>query len=151
MESMFRHILIPTDGSKLAAKGIKVGVKLARTLGARVTGVYVVLPYMPPVYGEAAIYYAGYSAKEYKANVEKAAKKALAVVEIEAQTAGVPSATRIVSDAPPWAGILKAARARKCDAIVIASHGRGGVGGLLLGSETQRVLSHSKIPVVVIR
>ena len=148
---MFKHILIPTDGSRLSAKGIKAGVKLAKTLGARVTGVYVVLPYMPPVYGEAAIYYAGYSAKEYKATVEKAAKKALAVVEIEAQTAGVPCATRIVPDAPPWAGILKAARARKCDAIVIASHGRGGVGGLLLGSETQRVLSHSKIPVMVIR
>ena len=148
---MFRHILIPTDGSKLAAKGIKAGVKLAKALGAKVSGVYVALPYVPPVYGEAAIYYSGYSPKEYKQIVEKAAKKALAVVEIEAQTAGVPCATRIVEDAPPWAGILKAARARKCDAIVIASHGRSGVGGLLLGSETQRVLAHSKIPVLVIR
>jgi nucleotide-binding universal stress UspA family protein len=148
---MFKHILIPTDGSKLAAKGIKAGVKLAQALGAKVTGVYVVLPYVPPVYGEAAIYYAGYSPKEYKQIVEKAAKKALAVVEIEAETAGVRCATRIVSDAPPWQGILKAARAGKCDAIAMASHGRGGLGGLLLGSETQRVLAHSKIPVLVIR
>jgi nucleotide-binding universal stress UspA family protein len=148
---MFKHILVPTDGSKLAAKGIKAGVRLAKQLGAKVSGVYVVQPYVPPVYGEAAIYYAGYSPKEYKQIAEKAAKKALAVLEIEAQTAGVPSATRIVSDAPPWAGILKAARARKCDAIVMASHGRGSVGGLLLGSETQHVLAHSKIPVVVIR
>jgi nucleotide-binding universal stress UspA family protein len=148
---MFKHILLPTDGSKLAAKGIKAGVRLAKQLGAKVSGVYVVQPYVPPVYGEAAIYYAGYSPKEYKQIAEKAAKKALAALEIEAQTAGVPSATRIVSDAPPWAGILKAARARKCDAIVMASHGRGSVGGLLLGSETQHVLAHSKIPVVVIR
>jgi nucleotide-binding universal stress UspA family protein len=148
---MFKHILIPTDGSKLAAKGIKAGVKLARTLGARVTGVYVVLPYMPPVYGEAAMYYGMYTPKEYKEITEKAAKKALAVVEIEAQTGGVPCATRIVADAPPWAGILKAAHQRRCDAIVIASHGRGGVGGMLLGSETQRVLAHSKLPVLVIR
>ena len=148
---MFKHILIPTDGSKLAAKGIKAGVKLAKALGARVSGLYVVLPYMPPVYGEAAVYYTGYSPKEYKGIAEKAAKKALAVVEIEAQTAGVSCATRIVEDAPPWAGILKAARAYKCDAVVIASHGRGGVGGLILGSETQRVLAHSKIPVLVIR
>jgi nucleotide-binding universal stress UspA family protein len=148
---MFKHILVPTDGSKLAAKGIKAGVRLAKQLGAKVSGVYVVQPYVPPVYGEAAIYYAGYSPKEYKQIAEKAAKKALAALEIEAQTAGVPSATRIVSDAPPWAGILKAARARKCDAIVMASHGRGSVGGLLLGSETQHVLAHSKIPVVVIR
>ena len=148
---MFRHILIPTDGSKLAAKGIKAGVKLAKKLGAKVTGVYVALPYVPPVYGEAAIYYAGYSPKEHKRITEKAAKKALAVVESEAQTAAVPCVTRIVADAPPWAGILKAAHLRKCDAIVMASHGRGGVGGLILGSETQRVLAHSTIPVLVMR
>lgn len=148
---MFKHILIPTDGSKLAAKGIKHGVKLAKALGAKVSGVYVTLPYIPPVYGEAAIYYPGYSPKEYKQIVEKAARKALAAIEIDAQTAQVPCTTHMVSDTQPWAGILKAARARKCDAIVIASHGRGGVGGLLLGSETQRVLAHSKIPVLVIR
>ncbi len=148
---MFKNILIPTDGSKLAAKGVKAGVRLAKALGARVTGVYVTLPYTPPVYGEAAMYYGMYSPKEYKSMTEKAAKKALALVEIEAETAGVPWATRIVADAPPWAGILKAASQRRCDAIVIASHGRGGVGGLLLGSETQRVLAHSKLPVLVIR
>ena len=148
---MFKHILIPTDGSKLAAKGIKAGVKLAAALRAKVTGVYVVMPYMPPVYGEAAVYYAGYSPKEYKDIVEEAARKALSVVEIEAKVAGVPCATRIVADRPPWAGIVKAAHQRKCDAVVIASHGRGGVGGLILGSETQRVLAHSKVPVVVIR
>ena len=148
---MFKHILIPTDGSRLAAKGIKAGVKLAKSLGAKVTGVYVTLPYVPPVYGEAAIYYIGYSPKQYKEMSQKAAKKALAVVEIEAQTAKVPCATQVVSDAQPWQGILKAARARKCDAIVMASHGRTGVGGLILGSEAQRVLAHSKIPVVLIR
>jgi nucleotide-binding universal stress UspA family protein len=97
------------------------------------------------------VHYAGYSPKEYEDMVRRAAKKALAVVEIEAQTAGVPCATRIVAGTPPWSGILKAARSYKCDGIVIASHGHGGVKGLLLGSETQRVLSHSKIPVVVVR
>ena len=148
---MFKHLLIPTDGSKLAAKGIKAGVRLAKALGARVTGVYIVQPYMPSVYGEAAAYYTGYSPKEYKEMAEKAARKALSVVEIEAEVAGVPCATRIVADTPPWAGILKAAHQRKSDAIVIASHGRGAVGGLILGSETQRVLAHSKIPVLVIR
>ena len=146
---MFKHILIPTDGSKLAAKGIKAGVKLAKALGAKVTGVYVVQPYLAPVYGEAAIYYTGYSPKQYSEMVTKAGKKALAVVEIEAQTARVRCATRIVEDSPPWAGILKAART--CDAIVMATHGRGGLGGLILGSETQRVLAHAKIPVVVVR
>jgi nucleotide-binding universal stress UspA family protein len=149
---MFKHIAIPTDGSKLADKGVKAGVKLAQSLGARVTGVYVVPPYRPPVYGEAAIYYVpGMSPEEYKQQSLKAAKKALAAVEIEAETAGVRCDTRIVTAERPHDGILRAARAAKCDAIAMASHGRGAVGGLLLGSETTRVLSHSRLPVLVTR
>jgi len=149
---MFKHILIPTDGSKLAAKGVKAGVKLAASLGARVTGVYVIPPYMPPVYGEAAIYYVPQvSADEYRKSAERAAKKALAAVEIECETAGVRCATRFIIAGHPYDGILRVARAAKCDAIAMASHGRGGLGGLLLGSETSRVLAHSKIPVLVTR
>jgi nucleotide-binding universal stress UspA family protein len=148
---MFKHILIPTDGSKLALKGIKAGVKLARALGARVTGLYVVPPYLPPMYGEGAIYVPGLSAREYKRNGARAAKKALAVVEIEARLAGVPFAAKVIYGALPWEGILRAVRSGKCDAVAIASHGRGGLGGLILGSETQRVLAHSKIPVLVVR
>jgi len=149
--AMFKHILIPTDGSKLASKGVKAGVKLAKALGARVTGVYVIQPYVPAMYGEAALYIPVVAPQEYKKLSERAAKKALAAVEIEAQTARVPCATQFVSDPQPWGGILRVARSRKCDAIAMASHGRGGLGGLLLGSETQRVLAHSKIPVLVSR
>jgi nucleotide-binding universal stress UspA family protein len=148
---VFRHILIPTDGSKLALKGIKAGARLARALGARVTGLYVVPPYQPPMYGEAAIYVAGLSTREYKKNGARAAKKALAAVEIEARIAGAPFVTKVVYGALPWEGILRAARSGRCDAVVMASHGRGGLGGLLLGSETVRVLAHSKIPVLVVR
>lgn len=149
---MFKHIAIPTDGSKVAVKGVKAGVRLAQALGAKVTGVYVIPPYQPPVYGEAALYYIpGMSPGEYTKQCEQAAKKALAVVQIEAQTAGVPCATRIVTAPRPHAGILRAARAAKCDAIAMASHGRGAVGALLLGSETSRVLAHSKLPVLVAR
>jgi nucleotide-binding universal stress UspA family protein len=148
---MFKHILIPTDGSKLAAKGMKAGVKLARALGARVTGVYVIPPYVPAMYGEGAAYIPANAPQEYKKASERAAKKALATVEVEAQAARVSCATQFVTDPQPWGGILRVARSRKCDAVVMASHGRGGLGGLLLGSETQRVLAHSKIPVLVIR
>jgi nucleotide-binding universal stress UspA family protein len=148
---MFKHILIPTDGSKLAAKGVKAGVKLAKALGARVTGVYVIPPYVPAMYGEGAIYIPAAAPQEYKKVSQRAGKKALAAVEIEAQTAGVPCVTQFVTDPQPWGGILRVARSRKCDAIAMASHGRGGLGGLLLGSETQRVLAHSKIPVLVSR
>jgi nucleotide-binding universal stress UspA family protein len=148
---MFKHILIPTDGSRLAAKGVKAGVKLAGALGAKVTGVYVIAPYQPPMYGEGALYVQGVSPREYRKVSERAAKKALATVEIGAQTAGVRCATQFVTEAQPWRGVLKVARARKCDAIAMASHGRGGLGGLLLGSETTRVLANSKLPVIVVR
>lgn len=148
---MFAHVLLPTDGSKLAARGIKVGVRLAKALGARISGVYVISPYVPAIYGEAAVYVPGVSPREHRKAAERAAKKALAAVEIEAETAGVACATVFVTDPQPWGGILRVARSRKCDAIVMASHGRGGLGGLLLGSETQRVLAHSKLPVLVVR
>ena len=148
---MFKHILVPTDGSKLSLKGARAGVKLARTLGARVTALYVVPPYVPAMYGEAAIYVPAIPPKEYKKASERAARKALAAVEIEAQTARVPCATVFTTDQQPWGGILRVARLRKCDAIAMSSHGRGALGGLILGSETQRVLAHSKIPVLVVR
>ena len=148
---MFKHILVPTDGSKLAAKGVKAGVKLAKTLGARVTGVCVIPPYMPAMSAEGASYIPAAAPREYKKASERAAKKALAAVEIEAQTAGVPCATVFVTDPQPWGGIVRIARSKRCDAIAMASHGRGGLGGLILGSETQRVLAHSKVPVLVVR
>ena len=149
---MFKHILISTDGSPLAAKGVKTGVRLAKALGAKVSGVYVTAPHVPPMLPEdAVIYVPTMDPREYKKAVEARAAKVLEVLEREAKAAGVRCETRAVSDAQPWQGILKAARARKCDAIVIASHGRGGLGGLILGSQTARVLSHSKIPVVVVR
>ena len=90
-------------------------------------------------------------AREWRRRFEAAARKALAVIEIEAELAKVPCATAIVRSARPWKGILAAAHRRRCDAIVIASHGRSGLGGLVLGSETGKVLSHSRIPVLVTR
>ncbi len=148
---MYKHILVPTDGSTLAASGAKAGVKLAKALGAKVTGAYVIAPRVPPMYGEGIIYVPGVSAEAYKKSSEKAAREALAAVESKARAAGVRCVTRFVTANHPWEGILKVARASKCDAIVMASHGRGGIRGLILGSETTRVLTHSKIPVLVIR
>jgi nucleotide-binding universal stress UspA family protein len=149
---MFRNILIPTDGSKLAAKGVKAGVKLARALGARVTGLYVIFPYVPPVYGEAALYHVpGLSPQESRRIYEKQAKKALGTIEAGARKASVRCKTGFVTSGQPWQAMLRIARSRGCDAIVMASHGRGGLGGLILGSETARVLANSRIPVLVVR
>jgi len=149
--AMFKHILIPTDGSRLAAKGVRAGIRLAKALGAKVTGVYVAPPYVPAMYGEAMLYVASPSPAEYKKQMQAQGRRALAVVESEARSARVRCATQIVVDPMPWQGLLRAARARRCDAVAMATHGRGGFGGLLLGSETSRLLAHSKIPVLVTR
>lgn len=149
---MFKHLLLPTDGSALAAKGVKTGVRLAKTLGARVTGVYVIEPYLPTMVPEGAVMAApAFDPREYEKAAGAQAAKALARVEREAQSAGLRCATQSITAPQPWQGILKVARAKSCDALVIASHGRGGLGGLILGSQTARVLAHSKIPVLVIR
>lgn len=148
---MIKHILVPTDGSRLALKGAKAGIRLAKALKARVTAVYVIPPFMPIAYGDAAVYVPALSPEEYKKSAEKAARRALGAVEAEAKKARVRCKTRFVTAAQPYDGILRAARAAKCDAIAMASHGRSGLAGVLLGSETTRVLAHSKLPVLVTR
>jgi nucleotide-binding universal stress UspA family protein len=148
---MFRHILIPTDGSPLSARGIRAGVRLARALRARVSGVHVIPPRPFAGYDENTPLYAGLSPADWQRHHDKAAHEALALVEREARAAKVRCASGIVQDAQAWNGILRFARSKKCDAIVIGSHGRGALGGLILGNETQHVLARSKIPVLVVR
>jgi len=148
--AMYKHILVPTDGSKLSVKAIRAAARLAKICGARITGVYVIAPDFPPVYAEGTTY-GGLSARNYKELKEKEAKKALAVVDIEAQTSGLQASAMSLTADQPWKAIIGAARSKKCDLIVMASHGRRGLSGLLLGSETAKVLTHSKIPVLVCR
>jgi len=148
---MYKHILVSTDGSKLSTRAVRAACNLARTCGARITGVYVIPPYVPPMYAEGMIYVADLGPQRHRELMAKAAKKALAEVSVEARLAGVDCASVSPTADQPWEGILKAARARRCDLIVMASHGRRGLAGLLLGSETTKVLTHSKIPVLVCR
>ena len=148
---MYKHILVSTDGSKLSGKAIRTAVKLADATGAKVTGVYVMAPWVAAAYGEGVMYAPALSPKRYKEITEREARKALAAVEIEARTGGVPYATTMLTADNPWEGIIHAAKAKKCDLIVMASHGRRGLAGLILGSETTKVLTHSKIPVLVCR
>ncbi len=148
---MYKHILVATDGSKLSAKAVRTAAQLAKVCEAKLTGLYVIPRYIPPVYSEGAMSGSMFSSRHYKELTEKAAKKALALVKIESQTSGVASSTVFVTADQPWLAIIRAARARRCDAIVMASHGRRGLAGLLLGSETTKVLTHSKIPVLVCR
>ena len=148
---MYRHILVSTDGSKLSVKAARTAARLAKALGASVTGVYVIAPYKVPMYSEGAAYAPPLTPQRYKELTTVEAKKALAAIEVEAEIAGVPCSTLSASNEDPWRAIIRVAQARKCDVIVMASHGRRGISRLLLGSETSKVLAHSKIPVLVER
>ena len=148
---MYKHILVPTDGSKLSNHAVRAACNLAQTCGARITGIYVIPPYVPPIYAEGMIYIADLGPKRHKEVMQQAAKKALAVLSAEARRAGVACAGVAPVADQPWEGILKAARGKRCDLIVMASHGRRGIAKALLGSETQKVLTHSRIPVLVVR
>jgi nucleotide-binding universal stress UspA family protein len=149
--AMYKHILVATDGSRLSARAIKAAARLAKTCNARLTALYAIAPYANPVYSEGASFGPRISRSRYKQAVEREARKALAAVEIEAQAAGVPYSPVLVTDSQPWNAIVRAARAKKCDLIVMASHGRRGISALLLGSETSKVLTHSKTAVLVCR
>jgi nucleotide-binding universal stress UspA family protein len=141
---LYRHILVATDGSALSRKAIRQGVSLAKALGARLTAVAVIAPYTP---GNTAVA----SLQGFSAAVRKEAWRTLASFNAEARSQGVMAGATTVVGGEPWKAILRTARARKCDLIVMASHGRSGMAGLLLGSETTKVLTHSSIPVLVCR
>ena len=142
---MYKHILVPTDGSKLSLAAAKTAAGLAKKVGARITSVYVMAPYMPPIESDVAAFYPAYSAKGYDREVRKSADKALADAS-QVKCEGVA-----VTGPNPWSDIIHTAKDKKCDLIVMASHGRRGLEALLLGSETQKVLTHSKVPVLVCR
>ena len=148
---MYRHILVPTDGSNLSRKAIKTAARLARALGARITAIYVVPEGVPTLFSGEKLYGSGVLSRQYKELVRSQAKKALAVVEIEAGIAGVAYSSVQALAGHPWDAITGDARSRHCDLIVMASHGRSGLKALALGSETAKVLAHSKIPVLVCR
>ena len=147
---MFKHILIPTDGSPVAAKAIQAGVQLAAEMGATVTGFYAVEPPPTHVYGEG---YLGERklVEELERRATANAQKSVDEIAAAAKAAGVKCETVIGKQVVPYKGIIDAARKNDCDAIFMASNGHRGLTGLLLGSVTHEVLTHSKIPVLVYR
>ena len=145
---MFKHILIATDGSHRSERAIKLGVELARTTGAKVTMVMATWP-VPPIHVEGA----GGTVRneELEQNVRAFAKRCLAVATETARAAGIACDAVHVIETHPFEAIVRTAETNHCDLIVMASHGRSGASAMLLGSETQKVLTHAKIPVLVHR
>jgi nucleotide-binding universal stress UspA family protein len=147
---MYKHILIPTDGSPLSARAAAAGIKLAKATGARVTALFVAPAPTPLVYEK--FLPVGYmTTDEHAAMIDRAAAKYLGAIEKAAQAAGVECARLQVTSDFPAEVIVDTAKRRKCDLIVMASHGRKGLSGVLLGSETQKVLVQAKTPVLVYR
>ena len=146
---MYKHILVSTDGSDLARKGLEQGLALARSLGARVT--ILTVTERLPVYagfdgGLTAMAY-----DDYTASQRGAAEQVLSAAKAAAAAAGVTVETALVENASPAEAIITTAKARGCDLIAMASHGRRGLGRLVLGSVTSEVLAHSETPVLVVR
>lgn len=147
---MYKHILLPTDGSPLSDKANVHAIGLAKALGARLTVFHASAEYPTPIVAE-GIVLEPISHAEYEARANEQARSILETVKQRAEAAGVACDTRHQIAAIPWEAILEAARSVGADVIAMASHGRRGLAALILGSETQRVLMHSELPVIVIR
>jgi nucleotide-binding universal stress UspA family protein len=145
---MYKHILIATDGSELAGKAVAEGFALARALNAQVTAVTVTEPWTALVSGEAMI---AFPVEDYEKTANENAARILAGVSALARKADISCATVHAKDQYPADGILDTAKKSGCDLIVMASHGRRGLGRLLLGSQAVNVLTHSSLPVLICR
>ena len=149
---MYNHILIATDGSKLAAKAVENGVELARNCGSKVTVVTVTEPFQS--LGDKQHMFAGLPddlRQQAMAYLFAAASDALEQARTAAAEAGIMCELKSIEHARPFEAIIAAAEQGGCDLIVMASHGRSGVSGFLLGSETTKVLTHTTIPTLVCR
>jgi len=145
---MFKHVLLPTDGSPLSDVAIRMGIQLARTISAKVTGFHVMSEFHVVTYKTEML---ADTRKKFARDSRAHAAQLLGAIEKAAEAAGVACDTATTTNDHPYEAIIKAAKRRKCDLIVMASHGRKGVRAVLLGSETQKVLTHSDIPVLVCR
>jgi nucleotide-binding universal stress UspA family protein len=144
---MFTSILIPTDGSEKAVIAASKAVELAKEQGAKLTAVVVIDPFPYIGLGEAS----AFGLQAYLSEAQAMATQSLDGVRAMAEAAGVPFMAETIERSAVFEGILDAATEQGCDLIVMGSHGRSGVKALILGNETQKVLTHSRIPVLVIK
>jgi len=147
---MFKHVLVPTDGSRLSHKALNAAFKLAKTAGARLTVLHVVARFNPILFADGYIP----DVDLLRRNEEADRKKGLAYLERAAAASkrlGIRCTTKLVKADAPHRAIIATARSNNCDVIVMASHGRGNLSALLMGSETTQVLTHCKRPVLVVR
>ena len=147
---MFKHILVPTDGSELSRKTVDRAIGFASEAGAKITFFFAQQDYPMPMYGEGALL-VPVTPDQFVEATRAEAERILAESEARAAEKGVETETETAVSDLPTEAIIAAAKKHGCDLIFMASHGRKGVAGFLLGSETQKVLTHTDIPVLVFR
>ena len=147
---MFKHILVPTDGSKLSFKALDLAAGLANATKARVSVLYV-SPSYPTMIGGDGYMITPITLKDWDSSIAKTTASVREQVEKRAKAKSVAVQFVSVTVDQPHTGIIDVAKRKKCDLIVMASHGRKGISALLLGSETTKVLTHCKLPVLVCR
>ena len=147
---MFKNILVPTDGSELSDSTVTRAVSFAQEAGARITFFYAQPDFPMPIYGEGALIDPT-TPEQFSRAAAAEAEAILSRARANAEAAGVEASGDTLVSEVPYEAIIEAAERNGCDLIFMASHGRRGLSGLLLGSETQKVLTHSKIPVLVYR
>ncbi len=147
---MFKHILVPTDGSEFSMSAVRRALDFARESAAKVTFFYAKPDYPVAFYGEGALIDPT-TPEKFAEMAQTQATRILDECTALAAAAGVTCACEATTSDLPWEGIIAAAEHAGCDLIFMASHGRRGLASLLLGSETHKVLTHSKVPVLVYR
>lgn len=148
---MYKHILVPIDGSKLSDKALASAINLAKLAGAPLTALHVMSRMDPVMFADGYVAAEASWIEDYEKTARKKGKEHLRKAAQAAKKAGVRCATKMVTSGQPHQAIIAAARGRGCDLIVMGSHGRRGLSALLLGSETVKVLTHCKRPVLVVR
>jgi nucleotide-binding universal stress UspA family protein len=147
---MFKHILVAADGSALSLSAVRAAAQLAASTGAKLSGIFVAMEYPGSVYPE-YVAFSPMTYEDYTRESDAEAHKVLAALRRETEQIGVPCQTLSKRHTHAYKAIIEAANQDDCDLIVMASHGRRGMSAMVLGSETNKVLTHSKIPVLVYR
>ncbi|WPC65086.1 universal stress protein [Rhodoferax ferrireducens] len=144
---MFKHILVPVDGSPTAQLAVEKAIQLAKAFDSRVSTIFVIDPY--PFTGVGTDF--AYGQAEYLSAATAEANTAVKVAKTAFMDAGVSVEASVIESHSAWRGVVQAAESMQADLIVMGSHGRSGLEKLVLGSVTQAVLSHTKLPVLVVR
>ncbi len=145
---MYKHIMLPVDGSEFGMGSVPFAIKFAKAIGARITALNVTTPYESITIDAFATHLPG---EEYRERITANATAILQKVKSAGEAAGIPIAAYHVPNIHPWDAIIQTAKEQGCDLILMASHGRRGIAGVLLGSETKKVLTHTTTPVLVWR